>query len=98
MKLRKWKVARTRKFNKTKVTILLEIYLPYIRLVILNSHRIRTAFRIPMLAPGLAPDSHASTGPCSVSRPCTLTDSAGNRITLNNVCYVPGSEDRILSL
>ena len=28
----------------------------------------------------------------------TLTDSAGNRITLKDVCYVPGSQDRIISL
>jgi hypothetical protein len=28
----------------------------------------------------------------------TLTDPAGNRITLNNVCYCPNSHDRILSL
>src|SRR5437667_12122650 len=34
------------------------------------SHRLRTVFRIHMRAPGLAPDSHASTGPRSVSRPC----------------------------
>ena len=28
----------------------------------------------------------------------TLTDATGSRITLKDVCYVPGSEDRILSL
>jgi hypothetical protein len=27
----------------------------------------------------------------------TLTDSAGRRITLDDVCYAPGSQDRILS-
>ena len=30
--------------------------------------------------------------------PVTLSDSAGNRITLNDVYYVPGSQDRIISL
>ena len=28
----------------------------------------------------------------------TLTDAIGNRLILNNVCYVPGSEDRIISM
>ena len=28
----------------------------------------------------------------------TLTDTAGNRLTLHDVCYVPESQDRILSL
>ena len=28
----------------------------------------------------------------------TLSDAAGNRVTLLNVCYVPSSQDRILSL
>lgn len=31
-------------------------------------------------------------------RSLTLTDASGNRITLNDVCYVPSSQDHILSL
>jgi hypothetical protein len=42
--------------------------------------------------------NHGKLTTALVKGSMTLTDTAGNRLTLHDVCYVPESQDRILSM